>query len=75
MSLVAWLEQKRIKRDESDTQFAASLGISLAFWSLLKDGKRQPGRKLVQSALRLFPDDQRTIVTAFSESKSVEEVA
>lgn len=40
----------------SGDAFARRLGITPAMWSLVRRGKRSGGRKLIDGALRLYPD-------------------
>lgn len=51
---------KLIERQKAEgltsTAFALKLGITGAMWSLVKRGKRSPGRKVLDQALRVYPE-------------------
>ena len=53
------VEQLRsMQREEglSDAAFAGRLGVHRVMWSLVRRGKRQPGKRLIEGAFRLRQD-------------------
>lgn len=54
-SLMDTLVAKQAELGLSDTDFAAKLGISRPLWSMIRDGKRKPGQKVVAGVMRAFP--------------------
>ena len=50
------LEDKRAAEGLSVSKFATRLGMSDTMLILLKQGKRKPGRKFLQTVLRAYPD-------------------
>ena len=59
IGMIDWVERlKRIQGGKAmtDKRFARMLKIDNSYWSLLKRGKRQPGRKLIGAALKTFPE-------------------
>lgn len=53
-----FMEKLREKKpaDISDEQFARSLGVSPALWSMIRRGQREPGNKVKNGALKRFPE-------------------
>ena len=55
--LIEALMARQATEGLSDEQFAEErLGISQAYWSLLKNKHRLPGRKFLQQVVTRFPD-------------------
>lgn len=56
------LIQRLIKRQRSlgltDVEFARRLGIHQSYWSLIKAGRRRPGRRFLAGVATQFPDLQ-----------------
>ena len=40
----------------SDEAFARKLGVHRVMWSLVRRGKRQPGKRVIEGAFRLRPE-------------------
>lgn len=53
-----FMEKLREKKptEQSDQQFAHSLGISPALWSMIRRGQRKPGNKVKNAALTRYPE-------------------
>jgi transcriptional regulator with XRE-family HTH domain len=54
--LMRALERRRVETGASANGFAALLGISRSYYSLLRRGKRRPGHRLRQRILERYPD-------------------
>ena len=56
-NLINMVDQERVKRELSDRQFSLRiLGISPAYWCLLKAGKRPPTLTLLSLIMQKFPE-------------------
>jgi len=50
------LIERQEKLDVSGDEFARLIGVTAAYWSLARRGKRGIGRKLIDGALAAFSD-------------------
>lgn len=53
--LMEELAAKQVALGETDTAFAARLGVSDAMWKRMKKGQRFPGRQSLKVLARAFP--------------------
>ena len=61
-------EQKR--HGLNGPQMAQLLGVSEGFWSLLKDGKRDPGNQVIKGAFRFPAINVSRLLREASKEKS-----
>jgi len=54
--LVKSLIEKQRSEHLSHTRFAQKLGISQAFWTLIRTGKRSFGEKTLSGIVRAYPE-------------------
>ena len=54
--LVRRLVQIQQAEGLSDEAFALKLGVHRVMWSLVRRGKRQPGKRVIEGAFRLWPE-------------------
>lgn len=56
MDLLARLTQIQRSLNASDAEFAARIGITDPAWNLIRNGKREMGRKALAGIYRAFPE-------------------
>ena len=54
--LVSGLKTCQEREKLSDTKFAKRLGIDVSLWTFIKNGKREPGAKVIKGITRGFPE-------------------
>lgn len=54
--LVRRLEEIQKSEDLTDEAFAQKLGVHRVMWSLVRRNKRQPGKRVIEGAFRLWPE-------------------
>lgn len=54
--LVRRLVQIQTDRGLSNAEFARMLGVNRAMWSMVRSGSREPGKKVIEGAFRLWPE-------------------
>lgn len=55
MVLMAELERIRVSNGWTDAEMAAELGVSRAMYSMVRSGKRRPGRQFLAAVKHRFP--------------------
>lgn len=54
--LVRRLVQIQTDRGLTNAEFAKMLGVNRAMWSMVRSGNREPGKKVIEGAFRLWPE-------------------
>lgn len=54
--LVRRLVQIQTDRGLTNAEFARMLGVNRAMWSMVRSGSREPGKKIIEGAFRLWPE-------------------
>lgn len=62
MTLVKWLTERQVECGLNDARFARLIGISHPMWYRLTIGEREPGLRVLQGALRAFPERRDDIL-------------
>jgi transcriptional regulator with XRE-family HTH domain len=65
--LVRRLIQMQQEDGLTDEAFAARLGVHRVMWSLVRRGKRQPGKRVIEGAFRL----NRTLADVHAQSLQI----
>jgi len=68
------LEKKRVDEGLKRTQLAKRLDVSDTFLTMVGNGKREPGVKLLRQIVTKYPDLQAEVLTYLRDSCFPEEV-
>lgn len=68
--VAARLAEKQRDLGVSDGQFAATLGVTRTRWNGVKNGRADPGYKLIRGALKAFPELAPLVAQAMTREPS-----
>lgn len=73
-TLIKKLCDRQEAEDKTEREFAASLGIGQATWTLIRNGINKPGLKFIAAVTRLYPDLEPDVMTFLREEPGLMEL-